>query len=91
YAFGHVADGNIHFLVGKAHHDPNLTNKINAIIYERVGEMNGSISAEHGVGEDKKAYLNLCRSKSEIQLMKTLKQSMDPHNLLNRGKILDME
>ncbi|MEL6192689.1 MAG: FAD-binding oxidoreductase, partial [Bacteroidota bacterium] len=91
YAFGHVADGNIHFLVGKAHHDPNLTQKINAIIYERVGEMNGSISAEHGVGEDKKAYLSLCRSEAEIQLMKTLKQSMDPHNLLNRGKILDME
>ncbi|MEM7515253.1 MAG: FAD-binding oxidoreductase, partial [Bacteroidota bacterium] len=91
YAFGHVADGNIHFLVGKAHHDPDLTQKINEIIYERVGEMNGSISAEHGVGEDKKAYLNLCRSESEIQLMKTLKQSMDPHNLLNRGKILDME
>ena len=91
YAFGHVADGNIHFLVGKAHHDPNLTQKINAIIYERVGEMNGSISAEHGIGEDKKAYLNLCRSAAEIQLMKALKKSMDPHNLLNRGKILDME
>ncbi|MEM8897309.1 MAG: FAD-binding oxidoreductase [Bacteroidota bacterium] len=90
YTFGHVADGNIHFLVGKAHDDPSLTQQINALIYERVGEMNGSISAEHGVGEDKKAYLNLCRSESEIQLMKTLKKSMDPHNLLNRGKILDM-
>ena len=73
YAFGHVADGNIHFLAGKAHDDPSLTQKINAVIYERVGKMNGSISAEHGVGEDKKAYLNLCRSETEIQLMKTLK------------------
>ena len=90
YAFGHVADGNIHFLVGKAHDDPGLTQQINAIIYERVGEMNGSISAEHGVGEDKKAYLFHCRSESEIQLMKTLKRSLDPYNLLNRGKILDM-
>jgi FAD/FMN-containing dehydrogenase len=52
--------------------------------------MGGSISAEHGIGHHKKRYLHYSRSTEEIQLMKTLKLALDPGNILNPGKILDL-
>ena len=50
--------------------------------------VNGSISAEHGIGLDKKEYLKNSRNKEEIELMKLLKKSIDPKNILNPGRIL---
>ncbi|MEL6811337.1 MAG: FAD-binding oxidoreductase, partial [Bacteroidota bacterium] len=89
-AFGHVADGNIHYIIGKADNSTALKNSINDIIYGPLKELGGSVSAEHGIGLHKKAYLPLCRTSEEITLMKNLKQSLDPKNLLNRGKVLDL-
>ena len=51
-------------------------------------EYGGSISAEHGIGTHKKAYLGYSRTPQEMALMRTIKQAMDPKNLLNRGKVL---
>jgi FAD/FMN-containing dehydrogenase len=51
----------------------------------------GSISAEHGVGLEKKAYLSLSRTAQEIATMRRLKQALDPHAILNPGKIFDPE
>jgi FAD/FMN-containing dehydrogenase len=56
-------------------------------VYRPLGSLGGSVSAEHGIGLEKKAYLTVCRSQSEIALMRTLKAALDPKGILNPGKI----
>lgn len=90
YPFGHVADGNIHFMIGKENLSDPLRLAINEVVYQPLTALGGSVSAEHGIGVHKKAYLSLCRSEDEIALMRTMKRAMDPNNLLNPGKVLDM-
>ena len=90
FAFGHVADGNIHILVGKENMTAELTSAINDIVYGPLKEIGGSVSAEHGIGIHKKPYLKVSRSPAEIAMMKTIKRALDPHNILNRGRILDV-
>lgn len=63
----------------------------NRIVYEPLQALGGSVSAEHGIGLLKKPYLPLSRNAAEISLMKTLKRTLDPGNILNRGKILDLD
>jgi len=87
YAFGHVADGNLHLIVGKEVLEESLTKKINDIVYPPLQAIGGSVSAEHGIGLHKKPYLHICRTPAELQLMKTLKQAMDPKGILNTGRI----
>ncbi|MFK7835723.1 MAG: FAD-binding oxidoreductase [Sulfitobacter sp.] len=87
---GHLADGNLH-LVAKALGDgPQPREQIQDIVYGWVGEVGGSISAEHGIGTLKRDHLGQSRSAPEIAMMRTLKQAMDPKNILNRGRIFDM-
>jgi len=90
FNFGHVADGNIHFIIGKQNNSVELTNRINDIVYGKIASVNGSVSAEHGIGLDKKAYLHHSRSPAEINLMKTLKRTLDPKSILNPGRIFDV-
>lgn len=90
FAFGHVADGNIHFIVDKENESAALKKEIDLTVYGPLKALGGSVSAEHGIGIHKKAYLELCRSPEEISLMKVLKRSMDPDGILNPGKVLDM-
>ncbi|MFT5926471.1 MAG: FAD/FMN-containing dehydrogenase [Rubritalea sp.] len=87
YAFGHVADGNIHFMIGKSNLSEDLKKEIDHCIYNGLKAIGGSVSAEHGIGTHKKAYLELCRTPEEIALMRSLKSCMDPKGLLNPGKI----
>ena len=87
FPFGHVADGNIHFIIGKDSDDDDLKSKINEIIYSNTELVKGSISAEHGIGLDKKKYLIKSRSKDEIELMRLIKKSIDPKNILNPGRV----
>ncbi|GJM27918.1 MAG: oxidoreductase [Cyclobacteriaceae bacterium] len=88
YAFGHIADGNIHLVVGKTNDDDELRQRINQLVYQPLKTVGGSISAEHGIGVHKKEYLHLSRTDEEIELMKILKRALDPENLLNPGKII---
>ncbi len=88
FNFGHVADSNIHILVGKASDDDHLTEEINQIVYGPLLELGGSVSAEHGIGHHKKSYLSMCRTQEEIALMNTLKKALDPKQILNRGRVL---
>ena len=89
YVFGHVADGNIHLIVDKEDTSDALRLSINDIVYTPLKDMGGSISAEHGIGIHKKAYLHLSRSEEELALMKLMKITLDPKGILNPGKILD--
>jgi FAD/FMN-containing dehydrogenase len=83
FAFGHLGDGNIHLGIGPAHDK----HAVETVVYERLAKVSGSISAEHGIGLDKREFLPLSRSTAEIELMRTLKKALDPKNLLNPGKI----
>ena len=85
YIFGHLGDGNLHFLVRTHHHE-----RIADIVLAAVIRSNGAISAEHGIGLDKKKWLPLCRSAAEMRAMCRLKTAFDPNNILNPGRVFDM-
>ncbi len=85
--FGHLGDGNIHLGITNGSLDPASVKAVEEIVYGCLASRNGVISAEHGIGLEKLAYLSISRSPDEIALMRTLKQAMDPKNLLNPGKI----
>lgn len=89
FPFGHIADGNIHYVIGKENTSIELRNQINKAVYEPLKALGGSVSAEHGIGLDKKQYLSYCRTEEEINLMRTLKIALDPKGILNKGKVID--
>lgn len=87
--FGHVGDSNIHVGVHvPAAHGPFPEAEIDACVYGVLRRYGGSVSAEHGIGQHKKAYLGHSRTPQELALMHTLKKALDPHKLLNPGKVL---
>ncbi|AMH43982.1 MAG: FAD-binding oxidoreductase [Pseudomonadota bacterium] len=85
--YGHLGDGNIHVVVdvpgmGKHDHD-----EIDDVIYDVTRDLQGSISAEHGIGTKKKHFLHFTRSDNDIESMRAIKSALDPHGLLNPGKV----
>ncbi|SNT31468.1 FAD/FMN-containing dehydrogenase [Noviherbaspirillum humi] len=88
--FGHVGDSNIHIGV-KAGEGDQPTDDIDAIVYGLVRDWAGSVSAEHGIGLLKRHYLRYSRSEEEIALMKRIKRTLDPRNILNPAKIFEMQ
>ena len=88
WIFGHLGDGNLLVIVQvQLQNYLTLRPKIEALVYGPLGSSGGSISAEHGIGLEKKPYLSVCRSESEIALMRALKTALDPDRMLNPGKI----
>ncbi|MFA9274585.1 MAG: FAD-binding oxidoreductase [Candidatus Aquirickettsiella gammari] len=91
--FGHLGDGNLHYNVSPpfgADQDGFLKHQtaINRIVHDNTHQYGGSISAEHGIGTLKKQELLRYKSPVEIKLMRAIKQALDPHNIMNPGKIL---
>jgi FAD/FMN-containing dehydrogenase len=86
--FGHLGDGNLHLLTGP-YHDADQMEAVKHLVYDAVIRVGGSISAETGIGSAKKRYLPLSRSPTEIGLIRTLKATLDPRGILNRGRITD--
>lgn len=84
--FGHIGDGNLHLAMTTR--DARDTADLAAIVYDAVGAHAGSISAEHGIGTLRRAYLHHSRTPEELALMRTLKTALDPHGILNRGRVL---
>ncbi|MCA0399352.1 MAG: FAD-binding oxidoreductase [Proteobacteria bacterium] len=93
--FGHIGDGNLHFNVSqpigmdKAVFLANW-HVFNAIVHEHVVARGGSIAAEHGVGLIKRDELPRYKDPVALDLMVTIKRALDPRNLLNPGKVLDL-
>jgi FAD/FMN-containing dehydrogenase len=85
-AFGHVADSNLHFICYTGRHEDIPT--IYEVVYGVVGEFQGSVSAEHGIGVQKIKVLHHSRTPEELALMRTLKQALDPKGILNNGRVL---
>jgi FAD/FMN-containing dehydrogenase len=89
WVYGHMGDGNLHVNVQvKAQDYPTLRPQIEALVYRGVEQCRGSISAEHGIGLEKKPYLSISRNAAELAMMRTIKNALDPTNLLNPGKVL---
>ncbi|MBY0242901.1 MAG: FAD-binding oxidoreductase [Burkholderiaceae bacterium] len=91
--FGHMGDGNLHFNVAPPDgigHEAFLANQaeVNRLVHDAVDHFDGSISAEHGIGALKRDELARYTSALELQLMRAVKQALDPHNIMNPGKIL---
>jgi len=91
--FGHVGDGNIHCNVSQPVGADSRAflarwDEINAIVHDIVIAHKGSISAEHGIGQLKRDLLPKVKDKTAIELMRTIKQTLDPRGILNPGKVL---
>ncbi|MGH6801591.1 MAG: FAD-binding oxidoreductase, partial [Methylocella sp.] len=92
-AFGHLGDGNIHCNVSQpvgASKEAFMArwDEINAIVHCLVVARKGSISAEHGIGQLKRDLLRQVKDKTAIEVMRAIKQTLDPKNILNPGKVL---
>ena len=85
--FGHIADGNLHIFV-KPFDDDVYHDDSDRIVYGCLDGLGGSVSAEHGIGIEKKQWLSQTRSEAEIAMMRSLKKMLDPKNLLNPGKVV---
>ena len=92
-AFGHVGDGNLHYNLSKPDAQDNnafiaAQPEVNRIVHDAVHALNGSISAEHGIGQLKRDEILRYKSPVEMALMRTLKQAVDPQGLMNPGKVV---
>ncbi len=90
FALGHMGDGNLHFAISVGDGSEEARRGVEACVYEPLAGIGGSVSAEHGVGLEKKPYLSISRSPAEVALMRTLKTALDPKGILNPGKIFDV-
>jgi FAD/FMN-containing dehydrogenase len=88
FVFGHLADGNLHLVVCIKDRALQIRHPVEELIYAPLRERAGSVSAEHGIGLQKREFLSYSRSPAELTLMRTLKLSLDPKNILNPGKVL---
>ena len=85
WLFGHAADGNLHVNVtGVAPDDDRITD----VVLRLVARRHGSISAEHGIGNAKRAWLELVRTPEEIAAFRAIKRAFDPGNVLNPNVLL---
>jgi len=92
-AFGHMGDGNVHYNCGKSQADDasrfyGESPDVNHIVYKVVADLNGSISAEHGLGVLKVEEIKQYKSALELDLMRAIKRTLDPEGIMNPGKVL---
>lgn len=94
--YGHLGDGNLHYNVaGPSSAETesffvNRSKEIQALVYQEVEKLNGSISAEHGVGQQKVDYLKGHRGEVALNVMQAIKRALDPNNLMNPGKVISL-
>lgn len=91
--FGHLGDGNLHYNVLLPLDTPaellaEATAQCNRLVHDLVAAANGSISAEHGVGQLRRDEMHHYKSPVEFDLMMRIKQSLDPNQIMNPGKLV---
>ncbi|MEJ8572335.1 FAD-binding oxidoreductase [Microbaculum marinum] len=87
--YGHIGDANLHLVVGFTAPIPDDAKlAISTLVYEAVGAVGGAVSAEHGIGQLKKPWLPLSRTPAAIELMRCMKSTFDPANILNPGRVI---
>jgi FAD/FMN-containing dehydrogenase len=91
--FGHIGDGNLHYNLSRPDAQSNAgfiaqTESVNRIVHDLVHELGGSISAEHGLGQLKREEVLRYKSATEMDMMRAVKQALDPRGLMNPGKLL---
>jgi len=91
--FGHIGDGNLHYNLSKPDFQDNTlfvaqTREVNRIVHDLVHELGGSISAEHGLGQLKREEILRYKSVVEMDMMRRIKQALDPDGMFNPGKLL---
>jgi FAD/FMN-containing dehydrogenase len=84
--FGHLAEGNVH--VNVLDTPPDREDVVTDAVLRLVTDRGGSISAEHGIGRAKRAWLHLGRSPADIAAMRAVKAALDPAGLLSPGRLL---
>lgn len=91
--FGHLGDGNLHYNVGAPLGEEegflSRQKEVYEVVHNSVHAFNGSISAEHGVGQLKKDLLPNYKSAVELSLMRKIKRALDPNGLMNPGKVIN--
>jgi len=92
FPFGHLGDGNIHynFYLPKDIDEKNFIStarELKKIVYDAVMDLQGSISAEHGIGIERREDFLLYKPVLEIELMRKIKKALDPDNIMNPGKV----
>lgn len=83
----HLGDGNIHYTAYPSRTDADLDEQIKQAVEDEVLKLNGSFSAEHGVGISKLGSMKRCKDPIALATMKAIKQALDPKNILNPGKM----
>ena len=94
-SFGQAGDGNVHFnLTQPAEMDAKeflgLWSGVNRIVHDLVDSLGGSVAAEHGVGQLKVVEMSRYKSAVELELMRQIKKTLDPKNICNPGKVIDL-
>lgn len=91
--YGHIGDGNLHIdaWVPGLPTGRQPKQAMDQVVYSLVQHYAGSVSAEHGIGTTKRAWLHLSRSPQEMMLMRRLKQALDPRGVMNPGKVLAID
>lgn len=88
--YGHLGDGNLHLNFITRTFQQDILDRIEPYFYERLQEMDGSISAEHGLGFKKAKYIHFSKSAAAVELMKRIKSIFDPTGIMNPYKVLPM-
>jgi len=92
--YGHAGDGNLHIRIKKegvadSLNDPGMIKSLRSL-FDLVKQLGGTISGEHGIGLVQKEYMDIVFDKTQLSLMREIKKAFDPNNILNAGKIFDL-